>query len=151
MHWHSCSVRKWVKYVQWTTPAECLRGSMVAYTQVTGVRIPPHVPFWLLFSVFIFFVHPLKSVFRLFSNIKPLKLRFTFLRLSGLSSSCHSVVYIRPISAVCIKNTARGKPGIARLSSPSMFVSCTCMITSVNWRRLTTVMSFTFSVWTVWN
>ena len=37
--------------------------------QVTGVRIPLHVPFWLFFPFFIFFRRPLKSVFRLFSKL----------------------------------------------------------------------------------
>jgi len=95
MYWYSCSVRKWVKCVQWTTPAECLHGSMVVYAGDRGSNPATRIILVDFFFVFTFFIRPLKSVFRVFSNIKPLRLQFTFIRLfyceafTGLSSTRH--------------------------------------------------------------
>jgi len=81
---------------------------MVAYAGDRGSNPAARTILVVFFPVFIFFRRQLNSVFRLFSNIKALRLRFTFFRLSGLSSICHNVVYIGPISAVWSKNTAIG-------------------------------------------
>jgi len=59
-------------------------------TLVTGVRIPP-VPFFLFF----FFIHPLNSLFGLFSNIKPLTIWFTFFLFSTANLSLDLAVHAR--------------------------------------------------------